>query len=84
MLKQPGEDPREGEWGDLPPLKPTKVTFFTMILYNLERHLTANWISTAKYYWNRPPPKRTCWIHSWKQPYLYNEGQNPISNATQQ
>ena len=24
------------------PLKPTKVTFFTMILYNSERHLTAS------------------------------------------
>ena len=38
-----------GDWGYRPPLKPTKVTFFTMILYNSERHLT------AKYYWNRPP-----------------------------
>ena len=26
-----------------------------MSLYNVERHLTANWGLTAKYYWNRPP-----------------------------
>ena len=25
-----------------PPLKPTKVNFFAMLLYNSERHLTAN------------------------------------------
>jgi len=51
-----------GDRSNLPPLKPTKVTFITMILYNSERHLTANWILTAKYYWNRPPPKLTDWI----------------------
>jgi len=38
---QPGADPG-GIGAIAPPLKPTKVTFFTMISYNLERHLTAN------------------------------------------
>jgi len=33
-------DPGGDDWGDRA-LKPTKVTFFT-ILYNSERHLTAN------------------------------------------
>jgi len=31
-----------GAIGASAPLKPTKVTFFTMIFYNLERHLTAS------------------------------------------
>jgi len=31
-----------GAIGAIAPLKPTKVTFFTMILYNSERHFTAN------------------------------------------
>ena len=43
------------------PLKPTKVTFFSMILYNSERLLT------AKYCWNRPP-KLTGWIRPWFLP----------------
>jgi len=29
-----GADPEGGDWGDRHPLKPTKLTFFTMILYN--------------------------------------------------
>jgi len=37
----PEADPGE-VIGAITPLKPTKVTFFTMILYNSERHLTAN------------------------------------------
>ena len=37
----PGADPG-GAIGAIALLKPTEVTFFTMILYNSERHLTAN------------------------------------------
>ena len=32
-------DPGMGEWGDRPPLKPTKVTFFTIILHNSENNI---------------------------------------------
>jgi len=46
---------RVGRLGRSLPLKLTKVTFFTMILCNSERHLGANRGSTAKYYWNLPP-----------------------------
>ena len=34
-----------------------------MILYNSERHMAANEDLTAKYFWNRHPPKLTSWIH---------------------
>jgi len=47
-----GADPGVGRSS---PLKPTKVKIFTMILNNSERPLIANWILTAKYFWNRPP-----------------------------
>jgi len=32
-----------GRLGRSPPLKPAKVTFFTMILYNSERYLTVKY-----------------------------------------
>jgi len=31
--------PGGSDWGDYPPLKPTKVTLFTMILYNSENSI---------------------------------------------
>ena len=42
-----------GDWGDRPP-KTYESNFSHHVLYNSERHLTANWNLTAKYYWNRP------------------------------
>jgi len=51
-----------GAIGAIAPLKPTKVTFSTTILYNSERHLNANWDLTDKNYWNRPHPRLTGWI----------------------
>jgi len=37
MKRALGSDPGEG--GYRPPLKPTKVTFFTLIVYNLENRI---------------------------------------------
>jgi len=34
-----GGSKEAGDWGDRPPLKPTKVTLFTMILYNSENSI---------------------------------------------
>jgi len=38
-LLEPGADPGEAIGVIAPPLKPTKVTLFTMILYNLENSI---------------------------------------------
>ena len=59
-------DPGGGWLGRSPPLELAEVTFFTMILYNSERHLAANGDLTAKYYWIRPPPK----LMSWTRPCM--------------
>jgi len=56
-----GADPGMGAIGAIAPLRLTKVTIFTLILYNSERHLAANGDMTVKYYWNRLP-KLTSWI----------------------
>jgi len=52
------DDPGEGDWVYCPQLKPSKVTLFTIILYNSENNISKpipnkSFVMFEMFYWSR-------------------------------